>query len=137
MSSGEASTAARRLTTSESAITPAYRHRHGEALARAESGGACFGQAATGRPAAIRYAHGRPEPGTGAFHEIGKGKTARAKITYRIRASAFHDNTRMTAADAVYLVLPEKEADTPQADALQQAIVDHGARLAGCILAGR
>jgi hypothetical protein len=43
-----------------------------------------------------------PEPGTGAFHEIGKGKTARAKITYRIRASAFHDNTRMTAADAAY-----------------------------------
>jgi hypothetical protein len=43
-----------------------------------------------------------PEPGTGAFHEVGKGKSARAKITYRIRASAFHDNMRMTAADAVY-----------------------------------
>ncbi|HEV8441409.1 MAG TPA: hypothetical protein VGT40_25245 [Methylomirabilota bacterium] len=43
-----------------------------------------------------------PEPGTGALREVGKGKTARAKITYRVRASAFHDNTRMTAADAVY-----------------------------------
>jgi hypothetical protein len=43
-----------------------------------------------------------PEPGTGMFFEVGKGKTARAKVTYRIRASAFHDNTRMTAADAVY-----------------------------------
>ncbi len=42
------------------------------------------------------------EPGTGAPREIGEGKTAKAKITYRLRASAFHDNTRMTAADAVY-----------------------------------
>jgi hypothetical protein len=42
------------------------------------------------------------DPGTGALHEVGKGKTAKAKITYRLRASAFHDNTRMTAADAVY-----------------------------------
>jgi hypothetical protein len=43
-----------------------------------------------------------PEPGTGRLREVGQGKTARAKITYRIRASAFHDNTRMTPADAVY-----------------------------------
>ncbi len=42
------------------------------------------------------------EPGTGALREVGEGKTAKARITYRIRASAFHDNTRMTAADAVY-----------------------------------
>jgi hypothetical protein len=43
-----------------------------------------------------------PDPGTGVLREIGRGKTARAKITYRVRASAFHDDTRMTAADAVY-----------------------------------
>lgn len=43
-----------------------------------------------------------PDPGTGALREVGGGKTARAKITYRVRASAFHDDTRMTAADAVY-----------------------------------
>jgi Mrp family chromosome partitioning ATPase len=42
-----------------------------------------------------------------------------------------------TAADAVYLVLPEKEAETPQADDLLQAIVEYGAKLAGCVLAGR
>src|SRR5262249_19517652 len=42
-----------------------------------------------------------PEPGTGRLREVGKGKTARAKITFRVRASAFHDSTRMTAADAV------------------------------------
>ena len=44
----------------------------------------------------------RPEPGTGVPREVGKGRTAKARITYRVRASAFHDNTRMTAADAVY-----------------------------------
>ena len=43
-----------------------------------------------------------PEPGTGVPREVGKGKIARARITYRVAASAFHDNTRMTAADAVY-----------------------------------
>jgi Mrp family chromosome partitioning ATPase len=41
------------------------------------------------------------------------------------------------AADAVYLVLPEKDAETPQTDDLLQAICEYGARLAGCILAGR
>jgi len=43
-----------------------------------------------------------PEPGTGALRLVGKGKTAHARVTYRLRASAFHDNTRTTAADAAY-----------------------------------
>ena len=43
-----------------------------------------------------------PEAGTGLPREVGKGKTAGARITYRMAASSFHDNTRMTAADAVY-----------------------------------
>jgi hypothetical protein len=43
-----------------------------------------------------------PEPGTGLLRDAGKGKSARARVTYRIVASAFHDNTRMTPADAVY-----------------------------------
>jgi hypothetical protein len=43
-----------------------------------------------------------PEAGTGMPREVGKGKTARARITYRVAASSFHDNTRMTTADAVY-----------------------------------
>ncbi len=42
-----------------------------------------------------------------------------------------------TVADAVYLVLPEKEAETPQADDLLQSIAEYGAKLAGCVLAGR
>lgn len=43
-----------------------------------------------------------PEPGTGLLRDAGKGKSARARITYRIVASAFHDGTRMTPADAAY-----------------------------------
>jgi hypothetical protein len=43
-----------------------------------------------------------PEPGTGLLHPVGKGKTAKARVTYRLWASAAHDNTRVTAADALY-----------------------------------
>ena len=43
-----------------------------------------------------------PEPGTGLLREVGKGRSARARVTFRLVASAFHDNTRMTPADAVY-----------------------------------
>jgi len=41
----------------------------------------------------------------GQAREVGKGKTADGQTTYRIGASAFHDGTRMTPADAVYPVL--------------------------------
>jgi hypothetical protein len=43
-----------------------------------------------------------PEPGTGLFLPVGKGKTAKARVTYRLWGSAAHDNTRVTAADALY-----------------------------------
>jgi hypothetical protein len=43
-----------------------------------------------------------PEPGTGLLRDAGKGKTARARITYRLVASAFHDGTRMTPGDAAF-----------------------------------
>jgi hypothetical protein len=39
-------------------------------------------------------------------------------------------------ADAVFAVLPEKEAETTEADDLLEAIADQGA-LAGCVLASR
>jgi len=42
-----------------------------------------------------------------------------------------------SACDAVYLVVPEGEAESPQVDDLFQIIPQHGARLGGCILAGR
>lgn len=41
------------------------------------------------------------------------------------------------ACDAVYVVLAEYEAETPQTDRLLQTIPAQGARFAGCILAGR
>lgn len=43
-----------------------------------------------------------PEPGTGLLKPVGAGKTARAKVLYRILASPFHDQTVMTAADLLY-----------------------------------
>jgi hypothetical protein len=43
-----------------------------------------------------------PEPGTGLLLPVGKGKTARARVTYRLWGSAAHDNTRVTPADALY-----------------------------------
>lgn len=43
-----------------------------------------------------------PEPGTGALLPVGKGKTAKARVTYRLWGSAAHDNTRVSAADALY-----------------------------------
>jgi hypothetical protein len=43
-----------------------------------------------------------PDRATGALRPVGKGTTAAAKVTYRVLASAFHDETRMTAADVVY-----------------------------------
>jgi hypothetical protein len=45
------------------------------------------------------------DPSSGQSREIGKGRTADSEMTYRVAASAFHDGTRMTAADAVYPVL--------------------------------
>ena len=42
------------------------------------------------------------EPGTGKPYQVGEGKTARAKLTYRVLSSAYHDGTRMTTADALY-----------------------------------
>lgn len=38
------------------------------------------------------------------------------------------------ACDAVFLVAPETEAETPQTDALLRLIAERGARMAGCIL---
>ncbi len=42
-----------------------------------------------------------------------------------------------TACDAVYLVLPPNETDTPAIDELLRRIPEQGALLAGCILVGR
>jgi hypothetical protein len=43
-----------------------------------------------------------PEPGSGRLRAVGAGVTAKQKLTYRVLGSAFHDGTRMSAADLVY-----------------------------------
>jgi hypothetical protein len=43
-----------------------------------------------------------PETGTGRLQPIGAGKTAKTRLTYQVLGSAFHDGTRMTAADIFY-----------------------------------
>ena len=56
-----------------------------------------------------------PQPGTGLLREVGKGKTAKAKVVYRLWASAAHDNTRVGAADAVYPYVFAARWGTPRA----------------------
>ncbi|HEX2352754.1 MAG TPA: hypothetical protein VHJ16_08245, partial [Xanthobacteraceae bacterium] len=43
-----------------------------------------------------------PEPGSGRLQAVGTGKIAKQKLTYRVLGSAFHDGTRMSAADVLY-----------------------------------
>jgi hypothetical protein len=44
----------------------------------------------------------KPEPGSGALVRVGSGKRAALKVDYRVLGSAFHDGSRMTAADVLY-----------------------------------
>lgn len=43
-----------------------------------------------------------PEPGIGRLRKVGGGKVARAKMTYRVLDSSFHDGTRVSVADLLY-----------------------------------
>lgn len=43
-----------------------------------------------------------PEPGTGTLRPVPEGRRARARITYRLLSSAFHDGTETTVADLLY-----------------------------------
>ncbi|HEY1362977.1 MAG TPA: hypothetical protein VGF60_12105, partial [Xanthobacteraceae bacterium] len=44
----------------------------------------------------------RPEPVSGRLQRAGAGAPARQKLIYRVLGSAFHDGSRMSAADLVY-----------------------------------
>lgn len=80
-----------------------------------------------------------PEPGTGRLDAVGPGKQARLKLTYRLLGSAFHDGTKMGAADLLYAYMfawrwsgPGEAYDPAVAAAtapLRRALV--GFRLAG------
>jgi hypothetical protein len=43
-----------------------------------------------------------PEPGTGALRPVGPDRLAAQRLTYRVLGSAFHDGSRMSAADLLY-----------------------------------
>ena len=43
-----------------------------------------------------------PEPGTGRLTAVGPGKSTRLKLSYRLLGGAFHDGTKMSAADLLY-----------------------------------
>jgi hypothetical protein len=46
-----------------------------------------------------------PELGSGQLRPVGAGKIARQKLTYRMLGSAFHDGTRLNAADLLYATM--------------------------------
>jgi hypothetical protein len=46
-----------------------------------------------------------PEAGTGRLQPVGADKTARAKLTYRVLGSAFHDGTRTSVPDLLYATM--------------------------------
>ena len=43
-----------------------------------------------------------PDPASGTLRPVGPDTIARTKLTYRVLGSAFHDGTRLTAADLLY-----------------------------------
>jgi hypothetical protein len=60
-------------------------------------------------------------PKTGRLQAVGAGRIARQKLTYRVLGSAFHDGTRMSAADLLYsymLAYRWSGADGAHSDAL-------------------
>jgi hypothetical protein len=62
------------------------------------------------QPSAVTASAGVPippdamlaEPGTGRLQPVGSNRSAKAKLTYRVLGSAFHDGTRTSPADLLY-----------------------------------
>lgn len=61
-------------------------------------------RALTGRPGVVGVPRDAliPETGTGLLRHVGRGKTARTRIVYRVLTSSFHDGTPMGVADVLY-----------------------------------
>jgi hypothetical protein len=84
-----------------------------------------------------------PEPGSGRLATVGAGRMAKQKLTYRVLGSAFHDGTRMSAADLLYAYMfayrwgGATGADETSSDALvAEATAPMRARLAGVRVVG-
>jgi hypothetical protein len=83
-----------------------------------------------------------PELGTGRLQPAGPGRAATQKLTYRVLGSAFHDATRMTAADLLYAYTfayrwaARGEADSRYDPAIETATAPMRQRLAAVRVAG-
>lgn len=84
-----------------------------------------------------------PEPGDGRMRPVGPAKFATQKLTYRALGSAFHDGTRMEAADLLYAYMfayrwgVRDEADATHYDAaIDAATAPMREHLAGVRLVG-
>ncbi len=83
-----------------------------------------------------------PEPGTGRLRPVGPGHSARAKLSYRVLGSAFHDGTRTTEADLLYAYMfayrwaLRGEAGAPQDPAVAAATASLRQRLRAVRITG-
>ena len=84
-----------------------------------------------------------PEPGSGRLQRIAAGTVAKAKLTYRVLGSAFHDGTKMGSADLLYAYIfayrwgVRREGDAAHYDPyVDAATAPIRAQLAGLRIAG-
>jgi hypothetical protein len=66
-----------------------------------------------------------PEAGTGLLRKAGAGRTAAARIEYRVLASHFHDGTRLTVPDLLYAVSLAYRTADPGVGAATAALRDN------------
>ena len=84
-----------------------------------------------------------PEPGNGRLQAVGPDKFAKAKLTYRVLGSAFHDGTRTNVADLLYAYMfayrwgvRSEESDAHYDPFIDTATVTMRRQLAGLRVAG-
>jgi hypothetical protein len=65
-----------------------------------------------------------PEPGTGLLRKAGTGRQAAARLEYRVLASRFHDETKLTVPDLLHAVSFAYRVTDPQVAAATAAVRD-------------
>jgi hypothetical protein len=69
-----------------------------------------------------------PAPTGGSWQQVGPGKTAALKLTYRVRTSSFHDGTTMTLADVLCAYAFANRWPTSAPSSAPAAATPHGER---------
>jgi len=84
-----------------------------------------------------------PEPGSGRLQPVGAGNVAKAKLSYRVLGSAFHDGTKTGGADLLYAYIfayrwgVRREGDEAHYDPyVDAATAPIRAQLAGLVIVG-